>query len=155
MTVETLTYVALAERLKISPEAARSFSKRLRLPRIRSNDGKTLVTVDLDEVRHKPMPARSSGGGPAITGVVATINTRIEALQTELAKVEAAAAGHRADFERERDRAECLVSELLAATADMMEAKETAAKLEGELVTLRSLLKPAPLSWWRWLRTTA
>jgi len=112
-----------------------------------------LVTVDLDEVRHKPMPARSSGGDPAITGVVATLKTRIEALQAELAKLEAAAAGHRADFERERDRAALLVSELLAATADMMEAKETAAKLEGELVALRSLLKPAPLSWWRWLRT--
>ena len=84
MTVETLTYVALAERLKISPEAARSFSKRLRLPRIRSNDGKTLVTVDLDEVRHKPMPARSSGGDLAITGVVATLKTRIEALQRSL-----------------------------------------------------------------------
>jgi hypothetical protein len=45
VTVETLTYVALAERLKISPEAARSFSKRLRLPRIRSNDGKTTVRL--------------------------------------------------------------------------------------------------------------
>jgi chromosome segregation ATPase len=153
VTVETLTYVALAERLKISPEAARSFSKRLRLQRTRSNDGKTLVTVDLDEVRHKPMPARSSGGNPAITGVVATLKARIEALQAELAKLEAAAAGHRADFERERDRAELLVSEVLAATADMMEAKETAAKLEGELVALRSLLQLKPMTWWRWLRT--
>jgi hypothetical protein len=153
VTVETLTYVALAERLKISPEAARSFSKRLRLQRTRSNDGKTLVTVDLDEVRHKPMPARSSGGNPAITGVVATLKARIEALQAELAKLEAAAAGHRADFERERDRAELLVSEVLAATADMMEAKETAAKLEGELVALRSLLQHKPMTWWRWLRT--
>lgn len=155
MTIETLTYVALAERLKISPEAARSFSKRLRLPRTRSNDGKTLVTVDLDEVRHKPMPSRSSGGDLAITGVVATLKTRIEALQVELAKLEAAAAGHRADFERERDRAELLVSEVLAATADMMEAKETAAKLEGELVALRSLLQPKTMTWWRWLRTSA
>ena len=56
--------------------------------------------------------------------------------------------------ERERDRAELLVSEVLAATADMMEAKQTAAKLEGELVALRSLL-PKPMSWWRWLRTSA
>jgi hypothetical protein len=69
------------------------------------------------------MPSRSSGGDLAITGVVATLKARIEALQAELAKLEAAAAGHRADFERERDRAELLVSELLAATADMMEAQ--------------------------------
>ena len=37
----------------------------------------------------------------------------------------------------------------------MMEAKETAAKLEGELVVLRSLPKPVPMSWWRWVRTPA
>ena len=48
MTIENLTYAALAERLKISPEAARALVKRMRLPRHRSNDGKTLVTVDLD-----------------------------------------------------------------------------------------------------------
>jgi hypothetical protein len=39
-------------------------------------------------------------------------------LQTELAKVEASAAGHRADFERERERADRLMAELLRATAD-------------------------------------
>jgi hypothetical protein len=37
----------------------------------------------------------------------------IDSLQKELAKVEAIAAGHRADFERERERAERLVDELL------------------------------------------
>ena len=41
MTIENLTYAALAERLKISPEAARALVKRMRLPRHRSNDGKT------------------------------------------------------------------------------------------------------------------
>ena len=155
MTVETLTYVALAERMTISPEAARSFAKRVRLPRTRSNDGKTLVTVDLDEIQHKPIPARSPGGGHAVTGVLATLKARIEALQAELAQLEATVAGHRADYERERDRAERLVTELLKATADMMEAKETATKLEGELVVLRSLPKPVPMSWWRWVRTPA
>jgi hypothetical protein len=50
-------------------------------------------------------------------------------------------------------RAERLVAELPRATADMMEAKETAAKLEGELLALRSLPKPEPMSWWHWLRT--
>ena len=56
MTVETLTYVALAERLKISPEAARSFSKRLRLPRIRSNDGKTSSRLTLTKSGTSPCP---------------------------------------------------------------------------------------------------
>jgi hypothetical protein len=44
--------------------------KRMRLPRHRSNDGKTLVAVDLTEIQHKPMPARSSGGDHAVTGTV-------------------------------------------------------------------------------------
>src|SRR5215510_1430792 len=54
MSVETLTYAALGAHLKISPEAARSLAKRLRLPRSLSHDGKALVTVDLAEIRHTP-----------------------------------------------------------------------------------------------------
>jgi hypothetical protein len=41
--------------------------------------------------------------------------------------------------------------------AETMAAKESAAKLEGEVAALRSTSKPpepAPLSWWRWLRST-
>jgi hypothetical protein len=41
VTIENLTYAALAERLKISPEAARALVKRMRLPRHRLNDRKT------------------------------------------------------------------------------------------------------------------
>ena len=50
MPVEMLSYVELGERLKISPEAARALVKRHRLPRSRSNTGKTLVHVDLTEI---------------------------------------------------------------------------------------------------------
>jgi hypothetical protein len=56
MSVETLTYVALGARLKISREAARSLAKRLRLPRSLSDDGKALVSVDLVGIRHTPRP---------------------------------------------------------------------------------------------------
>src|SRR5208337_3213985 len=68
---------------------------------------------------------------------------RVEALQAELAKVEASAAGYRANFERERERADRLMAELLRATAGIMAAKEAAARLEGEVAALRS--RP----WWR------
>jgi hypothetical protein len=71
--------------------------------------------------------------------VTATLKARIEALQAELAKVEALAAVQRADFERER--ADRLMTELLA-TADTLAAKEAAARLDGELSALRS--RP----WW-------
>ncbi len=45
--IEQLTYAQIAERLGVSPEAARAIVKRNRLPRSRANDGKTLVAVDL------------------------------------------------------------------------------------------------------------
>jgi hypothetical protein len=47
------------------------------------------------------------------------------------------------DFERERERADRLMAELLRATADTLAAKEAAAQLDGELAALRS--RP----WWR------
>ena len=89
MSVET---PALTERLKISPEATRTFGKR-------ANDGKTLVSFDPAE-GHKPLPTRSPHGHRVDTF---TIKACIDSLQRELVKVEALAAGHRADFERERD----------------------------------------------------
>jgi chromosome segregation ATPase len=135
MPVETLTYADLADRLKISPEAARAIAKRHRLPRSRANDGKTLVKIDLSEIQHRALPARSPGGHQA---VITSLKAKIEALQAEIARLEAAAAGHRADFERERDRADRLMTELLKATGDMVTAKEATAWLEGELAALRS-----------------
>ena len=51
MPFETLTYAALGARLKISPAAARSLAKRLRLPRSLSDDGKALVSIDLADGR--------------------------------------------------------------------------------------------------------
>jgi hypothetical protein len=132
MSVETLTYVALGARLKISREAARSLAKRLRLPRSLSDDGKALVSVDLAEIRHKPRPpGRREAGNVALAA-------KIVALQAEIARLEATAAGHRADFERERERADRLTVELLQATAETMAAKEATARLEGEVAALRT-----------------
>ena len=50
-------------------------------------------------------------------------------------RLEAAAARHRVDFERERERADRLMLELLQANAETTAAKETAARLEGFLRT--------------------
>ena len=57
MPIEHLTYAQIAERLSVSTEAARAIVKRHRVPRSRSNDGKTLAAIDLQEIRHKPLPA--------------------------------------------------------------------------------------------------
>jgi len=132
MSVETLTYAALGARLKISPEAARSLARRLRSPRSLSDDGKALVSVDLAELRHTPRPPGSQAGN------IALLAAEIEALKAEIARLEATATDHRADFERERERADRLTVELLQATAETMAAKEATARLEGEVAALRT-----------------
>jgi hypothetical protein len=130
MPVETLTYAALGARLKISAEAARLLAKRLGLPRSLAPGGKVLVTADLGKIRHTPRPPRQAG-------TIALLTTKIETLQAEIARLEAREAAHRADFERERERADRLMVELLQATAETMAAKEATARLEGELAGLR------------------
>jgi hypothetical protein len=142
----------VASRLKKSPEARPGALQAP--PGVRENDGKALVSVDLAEINHAPLPARAPAGHQAVTG---PLKAKIETLQAELAKVEAMATGHRADFERERDRADKLMvdadklmAELLKMTAetlraelDAMTAKEATARLEGELAALKA--RP----WWR------
>jgi hypothetical protein len=129
MSVEMLTYAALGARLKISAVAARSLAKRLRLPRSLSDDGKALVCVDLAEIRHTPRPPSGRQAGNIAL---------FESLKAAIARLEAGAADHSADFERERERADRLEVELLQATAEVMAAKEVTARLEGEVVALRT-----------------
>ena len=138
MPVEMLTYAELGERLKISPEAARALVKRHRLPRSRANDGRTLVQVDLAEISHSPVPRMTQ------PPVGHALKEKIEALQAELIEMEAIAKGHRADFERECERTNKLLAELLKTNTDAMVAREKAALLEGKLSVLD---QP-----WRWPR---
>jgi hypothetical protein len=53
-------------------------------------------------------------------------------------------AGHRADFERERDRSDTIMSEALRLTKVAMAARESAARLEGQLAS-----RQQPRSWWK------
>ena len=176
MSVEMLTYAALGARLNISSQAARSFSRRLGLPRSLSDDGKALVSVDLAEIRHTPRPPRGRASSSALlaakiealTAEIARLKTtavdrvqissasanapiawrlsyfrrlrncraqevtaRLEALTAEIARLETTAADHRADFERERERANNLAVELLQATAETTAAQEVTARLEA------------------------
>jgi chromosome segregation ATPase len=130
MSVEILTYSALGARLNISPVAARSLARRLQLPRSLSDDGKALVSVDLAEIKHTP--------GRRQTDDVAQWTTMVAALHVEIAQLEASVAGHRADFEHERARADRLMAELKQATAEATAAREATARLEGEVAVLRT-----------------
>jgi hypothetical protein len=134
MPVEMLTYADLGERLKISPEAARALVKRHRWPRSRSNDGKTLVQVDLTEISHSPIARQSQA--QAGHQVVTALKQKIETLQAELIETKAIASGHRADFERECERTNKLLAELLKTTSESTGARERAALLEGKLSML-------------------
>jgi hypothetical protein len=147
MTTESLTYSELGERLGSSPEAARSLARRLRLLRKPGNDGKVRVIVDLAEIQYKPAPTRSPGRPHPDADA---LNTRIEQLQAELAKLEiekncleASVAGHRADFERERDGCDRLIAETLVLNKVAMSARENAARLEGEVSARRNRRR-----WW-------
>ena len=131
MPVEMLSYAELGERLKISPEAARALVKRHRLPRSRSNDGKTLVQVDLTEISHSPVPRARQA--PAGHQAVTALKEKIQTLQADLFEMEAIASGHRADFEKECERTNKLLAELLKASIETVAAREKAALLEGKL----------------------
>jgi hypothetical protein len=130
MPVQTLTYAELGACLTISAGAARSLARRLGLPRALSDDGKAVVSVDVADIRHRRQPR-----GHREADNVGPLAAKMVALQAEITRLAATAAGHRADFERERERADRLMVELLQATAEAMAAREAAARLEGFLRT--------------------
>jgi hypothetical protein len=63
---------------------------------------------------------------------------KIEAFEAEIARLEAKAAGYRADFERERERADRLAVELLQAATETAAANAWASRLEDEVAALRT-----------------
>jgi hypothetical protein len=137
MSAESLTDVAVADRLGFSSGAFRAFVNRL-LPGRRRGSGNALRALDLAE-----RPTTITSAPDDHQSVVAPLTARIQALEAELAKLEATAAVHRADFERERERCERLMAEALKTTAELMSAREAAARIAGELATFRAL------PWWR------
>ncbi|HEV2158307.1 hypothetical protein [Bradyrhizobium sp.] len=136
MSVALLSYADLGARLNISREAARALARRHRLPRSRSEDGKALVSVDVSELRYKPRPRIGRQVGRQADHIAAsmaeiealkTAALEIEAFKAEIARLETAAADTRADFERERERADRLAVELKQAAAETIAANERAA----------------------------
>ena len=103
--------------------------------------------------QYKPQPARApSGHQPDIETLkaqIASLQDELKNLEAENSMIRASAAGHRADFERERDRYDSLMVEVLKQTAAAMSARETAARLEGQLTGRRSR------GWWKVRRLTA
>ena len=113
-----------------------AFVNPMSLPRRHRNNGNAIVAVDLAE---RPDDHQA---------VAATLKARIEMLEADIAKLEATAAVHRADFERERERCERLMAEVLKTTAELMAAREATARIAGELAAFQA--RP----WWRRLFTS-
>jgi hypothetical protein len=145
MSVEMLPHARIADRPGFY-SACQALVNRLRLPRQPRKADTKHMTVDL-----AASPAVAASSPVDDHSLVATLTARIETLEADFAKVEAAAALHRADFERERERSERLMVEVLKGTTELIAAREAAAKMAGELAALQA--RP----WWRRLagRTAA
>jgi hypothetical protein len=96
--------------------------------------------------------ARSPRGHHSVTDTLNALKARIAQLEAELASSEQHSAGHRVDFERERDRADRVIIGLVAeleALRRLLEAKEA-----DRPVTSRTWREMNWRERWRWLRTT-
>jgi cell division protein FtsB len=143
MSVESLTYADLAGRLGTSREAARSLVRRLKLPRQTGNDGIARVNVDLAEIQHKPLHKRSQRSQnpidfDALKAQIEQLQAEVTKLETEKSAIEAIAAGNRADFERERERSDKLMTNTMTLASVAMSARAKAVRLESELIARRS-----------------
>jgi hypothetical protein len=118
MSAESLTYAELAGGLGTSRKAARSLVRRIKLPRQTSDDSTARISVDVAQSHHKPL-RRSQGSHDPVD--FDTLKGRIEQLQAEVNKLEmeksaiqVIAADYRADFERERERGDKLLTNTMA-----------------------------------------
>jgi hypothetical protein len=149
MSAESLTYAELAGGLGTSRKAARSLVRRIKLPRQTSDDSTARISVDVAQSHHKPL-RRSQGSHDPVD--FDTLKGRIEQLQAEVNKLEmeksaiqVIAADYRADFERERERGDKLLTNTTAIAAVATSARVKAARLESELTARQS-------QFWMWLR---
>ena len=134
MSVEILTYGALGARLNISPVAARSLARRLRLAALAVGRWQ-----GPGERRSRRNQAHATAAGRVASRTTSRSGRQWSRHCTWRSRSsKQASAGHRADFERERERADRLMAELLQATAEATAAREATARLEGEVAVLRT-----------------
>ena len=146
-TPQLMTYMELAEVWGVSKEAARKKVEGLRLPKQMGNDGRARVMVDLTEVQHEPMKPKPHGRRPPGDQLETTPETEdlrrlVSTLEAEVARLTALNASQRADFERERDRADRTAGELAATrdtlTADLANLRDALATMTAERDTERA-----------------
>jgi chromosome segregation ATPase len=119
MAAQLMTYDELATAWGVSREAARKKVEGLHLRRQAGNDGKARVMVDLSEVQHQPAKPKRDRRAPSLRAETEALQQHVETLRGEVERLLALTASHRADFERERDRAEKVTAELVTQVAKL------------------------------------
>ncbi len=174
MAVQSLTYAELSDVWGVSKDAARKKVEGLRLPRKLGNDGKTRVSIDLDEVHHGPKASRAeTGGSPGgdrpdhpggdrpETGrppspEVLVLQTMVETLKADLARERNSLDREMIERLQEKERADRLGAELIAMARELAEARSDAARLSSEATRANDAVADrdawrnlAQRPWWR------
>jgi hypothetical protein len=115
-----------------------------------AKDGTVRVNIDLSDIQYRPAVRRSSHGDgadvDALQAEIEQLRAELTKLETQKSSIEVIAAGHRADFERERERSDKLMANTMSLAAAAMSARLKATRLESELAARRS-------QFWMRLRT--
>jgi hypothetical protein len=106
--------------------------------------------MSIAEIQYKLVPKHSVRGHradfDALKVQIEQLQTAVTKLERVKAAIEAIAAVHRADFERERERSGKLIANTMSLAAAAMSARLKATRLESELASRRS-------QFWNKLRT--
>lgn len=151
MTIETLTYAELGNRLGISPEAARKKARGLRLPTTLGNDGRKRISVDLAEINHSPRPPRRPAGEQAVSGVAIPASEMLKLIDDLRAETGRKSETIAADQHMVR-ALQFRVAELQAEIASRP-TQEALAELKADRDAWReqaqTLVARQSISWWR------
>jgi hypothetical protein len=113
---------------------------------LRADREAAVVAVDPKELRDKLVPAKSPLGQPEAESV-AEFRSRIEQLEVELAAEQQRSAGHQADYERERERADQLV---ISQDKLVIQVKNLRLLLQAVRQDSQPFTFGALREWWRW-----
>ena len=124
MDEEWLTYAAIADRLGVTPEAARSRAKRSGWRRQMGNDGRARVLAVIEPRPpgdHPVTDPSPSGRKPVDPALVTALEAHIATLKADVERLEAQLAGAGVDLAAERARADKAIG-AFAALADRLDA---------------------------------
>jgi hypothetical protein len=143
-----VSYAELAERLGISPEAARQKAIRARWQRQRGEDGKARILVDVEEAAaaHRPRPVERPDEQGTNAALIAALEQHVATLKEELAKAQTLAAERDLDAYRERERIADLTTQLLTFAGEAMAAR--ALRRQGEMLRADAMAAPSR-HWWQ------